>query len=249
MLQAYREDGDDLQFDHYSVILEKGTSIFIAKSQRAYVLYRDISISDLDCPLILISADDIWPSFTNDLTPATYPIPDNVFIKRPRLFDYDPETNIVKSRELLLHEVQICELLRKHPHKNVGSYLGCVKGGDSVTSLCFVKSKETISERLEDFTRPLNLDTCLTGVKEGLDHLHSLDSNHNDDNPANIMFDGQDVPIIIDFNSCQLEGKSLFSTGTPGWTDHTTDRTKSERKNDDFALKQLSGRLTQGFSV
>ena len=52
-VQAYREDGDDLQFDRYSVILEKGTSIFSAKSQRAYVLYRDISISDLDCPLIL----------------------------------------------------------------------------------------------------------------------------------------------------------------------------------------------------
>ena len=216
MLQAYREDGDDLQFDHYSVILEKGTSIFSAKSQRAYVLYRDISISDLGCPLILISVDDIWPPLPNDLTPAPYPIPDAVFMKRPRLFDYDPETSIVKPRELLLHEVQICELLRKHPHKNVGSNLGCVKGGDSVTGLCFVKCMETLSERLEDFTRPLNLDTCLTGVKEGLEHLHSLGLNHNDINPANIILNVQDVPIIVDFNSCQLEGELFSALPLPG---------------------------------
>ena len=52
--------------------------------------------------------------------------------------------------------------------------------------------------------------------QNGLDHLHNLGLNHNDINPANIMLDKEDVPIIIDFNSCQREGDLSFGIGTPG---------------------------------
>ena len=243
-VEAYREDGDDLEFDHFSMILEKGAKTFRAQSQRGYVLHQDIDIRELDCPLIPIPTEDLWPPFTTDLISAPHPLPDNAFAKRPTLFSYHPETSKFKPRELLLHEAQICELLREHPHKNIASYLGCINEGGFVTGLCFIKYEETLSDRLRDSSRPLNLGSCLMGIKEGLDHLHSLGLNHNDINPRNIMLDKQDVPIIIDFDSCQWEGGLLFSTGTPGWTDGTM-CTSSARKNDDFGWKQLSEHLSQ----
>jgi len=247
-VEAYKEHGDDLEFDHFSIILAKGTKIFRAHSARAYVLYQDIDIRDLDCPLVPFPPEDLWPPFTNDFTHAPHPIPDNAFAKRPTFFNYHPETSAFKPRELLLHEAHICELLRRHPHKNIASYLGCINDGGFITGLCSVKYEETLSDRLRDSSRPLNPYSCLMGVKEALDHLHSLGLNHNDINPSNIMLDKQDVPIVIDFDSCQWEGEFLYSTGTPGWTDGTS-YTSSERKNDDFVLKQLSKYLSQNTLV
>lgn len=233
-----------MEIDHFSITLAKGTKIFSAQSARGYVLYQDVDSRDLDCLLVLIPPEDLWPPFTNDLTQAPDPIPDDAFAKRPTLFSYHPETSAFKPRELLLPEAHICELLRKHPHKNIASYLGCINDGGFITGLCFVKYEETLSDRLRDFSRPLNPHLCLKGVKDALDHLHSLGLNHNDINPRNIMLDEQDVPIVIDFDTCQSEGGSFYSTGTPGWTDGTS-YTISERKNDDFALEQLFKYLFQ----
>ena len=107
-----------------------------------------------------------------------------------------------------------------------------------ITGLCFVRYKETLSERLSDSNRPLNLHSCLQGVKNGLDHLHDLALNHNDINPANITLDKEDVPIIIDFDSCQREGDLSFGIGTLGWTNGSITGI-SERRNDDFGFMQL----------
>ena len=52
-------------------------------------------------------------------------------------------------------------------------------------------------------------------------HLHSLGFIHNDINIANVMFlDDDDVPIIIDFNSCGKEGEERDMKGAiHKWTD------------------------------
>lgn len=99
--------------------------------------------------------------------------------------------------------------------------VGCIKDGTPATGLRFDKDENTLSDRLRDSTRPLDLDSCLTSVKEGLDHLCGLGFNHNDINSQNIMLNKQDMPMTTDFNSCQWEGGLLFSTGTSGWTDDT----------------------------
>ena len=133
----------------------------------------------------------------------------------------------------------MCEILRRHPHPNIASYLGCVRDEGLVTGLCFVRYKEDSSDRLGDSSRPLNLRSCLEGVKDGLDHLHNLGLIHNDMNPANIMLDKEDVPIIIDFDSCQREGDyRSVSAHRLGWTKGSVTGI-SERKNDDFGLMQL----------
>lgn len=247
-VEAFKEQGDDWEFDHFATTLAEGTKIFRAQSARRYDLHQDIDIRDLDCPLVPLPPEDLWPPLTDDLTHAPHPIPDDAYAKRPTLFDYYPETSAFKPRELLLHEARICEFLRRHPHKHIASYLGCINDGGFITGLCYVKYNETLSDRLEDSSRPLNPDSCLMGVRQALDHLHSLGLVHNDVNPNNIMLDEQDVPILIDFNSCQWEGGSLYGTGTPGWTDGSS-WTSSERKNDDFGLKQLSEYLSQETSV
>ena len=236
-LQAYREDGDDWTFDHYSIILSQGTEVFKAQSQLEFPIPLDIDAEQLDCPLIPIPKEDLWPPFTDHLTLAPHPLPNDTFLKKPSLIGLGSETG-PKPREILLHEAHMCEILRLHPHPNIASYLGCVRDEGLVTGLCFVRYKETLSDRLRDSNRPLNLRSCLKGVKNGLDHLHNLGLNHNDINPANIMLDGEDVPIIIDFDSCQREGDLSFGIGTPGWTNGSITGI-SERKNDDFGLMQL----------
>ena len=156
-----------------------------------------------------IPKEDLWPPFTDHLTLAPHPLPNDIFLKKPSLIGLGLGTG-PKPREILLHEAHMCEILRRYLHPNIASYLGCVRDEG------FVRYKETLSDRLRGRNRPLNLRSCLKGVKSGLDHLHDLGLNHI--NPANIMLDKEDVPIIIDFDSCQREGDLSFGIGTPGWT-------------------------------
>lgn len=236
-LEAYREDGDDWTFDHYSILLSQGTQVFKAQSQLEFPIHVELDAEQLDCALTPIPKEDLWPPFTGNLTLAPHPLPNDTFLKKPSLIGLGSETSY-NSREILLHEAHICEILRRHPHPNIASYLDCVYDEGLITNLYFARYEETLSDRLWDSNRPLNLRSCLEGVKNGLDHLHELGLNHNDINPANIMLDKEDVPIIIDFDSCQREGDLSFGTGTPGWTDGSITG-MSERKNDDFGLMQL----------
>ena len=147
--RAYREDGDDWTFDHYSIVLSQGTEMFKAQSQLEFTISLDIEVEQLDCPLIPIPKEDIWPPFTEHLTLAPHPLPNNTFLKKPSLIGFDPETGS-KPRDILLLEAHICEMLRRHPHPNIASYLGCVCDEGLVTGLCFVRYEETLSERLRD---------------------------------------------------------------------------------------------------
>ncbi|KAL8855803.1 MAG: hypothetical protein Q9178_007567 [Gyalolechia marmorata] len=241
-VEVWKEERDDWAFDHFSIILMDGTKVFKAQSRRAFAVHQDINIGELNCPPIRIPTEDIWPPLKDDLTLVPQPIPDGAFQKTRSLATYDPQTSLVKPCELLIHEAQIYEILRKHPHKNIASYLGCISEGGLLKGLCLVRYEESLSDRLRHLDRPLNVSECLKGVKDGLDHLHSLGLNHNDVNPANIMLDKLDGPVIIDFDSCDLEGGTPFGTGTPGWIDGAM-ITKSEQKNDDFGLMQLRNTL------
>ena len=238
-VEAWKEDGDDAKLDHFAIILAQGTEMFKGRSARRYALDQEIDAKDLDCHLDPLPHGDLWPPLTDDLTRAPDPIPNDVFLKRPIFCQYEPRTKMVKPSEVLLHEAHICEFLRKHPHRNIASYLGCVDDGGFITGLCFVKYEETLYDRLRDSSRPLDTHSCLLAVREAITHLRSLGLNHNDITPLNIMLDQQDVAVVIDFNSCQWEGEPLYDIGTPGWT-YDAERTTSARKNDDFGLEKLS---------
>ena len=234
---SYKEEGDVFILDHYALILSHDTKLYKAQSQLGFAINQVIDVEQLDCPLIPILTEEVWPSFTPNLTLAPHPLPSDTFIKKRSFIGFDLGMAFT-PREVLFHEAQICEILRNHPHRNLASYLGCLCEDDLIIGLCFVRYKETLSARSADINRPLNLHSCLNGVKNGLDHLHALTWNHNDINPANIMLDNEDVPIVIDFDSCQRDGELSFGVGTSGRTNGSVNR-MSKRENDDFGLKQL----------
>jgi serine/threonine protein kinase len=133
----------------------------------------------------------------------------------------------------VIHEVRICEILRKNPHPNIIQYLGCVVKDDKIHGLCFTKYSMDLMRRVKD-GRPLDSELYLRSLKSAILHLHTLGLVHNDINPRNIMINENDIPIIIDFDSCKHEGERLDKSGTPGWC--IEDAQYAMRENDFFSF-------------
>lgn len=162
------------------------------------------------------------------LVPADYiQVPDapallaHCYIKRPNLMSYGEGLDLCES---VSREVKACEILRKYPHPNIAQYYGCQIEEGRVIGLYFAEYKQTLMDRLN----PNNLNKTtfstsnhqltddevnryLRGIKEGISHIHSLGLVHNDINPSNVMLTSEDVPMIIDFDSCLPEGAPLES--------------------------------------
>ena len=224
---------------HWHLVAAKGTEIFTGRSAREYKVGQDIDAKDVDVHLVKIPCGSLYPPWSDDLTLASRANPHSTFTKPPKYCIWDADSKDTPA-DLLLHEAKICEFLQKHPHKNIQTYLGCTNSGGFVTGLCMVKYKETLGVRLKDSSRPLDVPLCLEGIKAGLDHLHDLGLNHNDIKPDNIMLDSQDVPVLIDFGSCQWDKEPTRDDGTFGWTDETVGHKTSEREHDDFGLRMVS---------
>ncbi|KAJ5193582.1 hypothetical protein N7449_009724 [Penicillium cf. viridicatum] len=150
-------------------------------------------------------------------------------------------------------ELEVCEVLRRHPHPNIATYYGCRGENGRATGLCFKRYKETLSGKVNP--RYLNksqfrasgreqVDDSLRenfyGILEGIKHLHSLGLVHNDINPSNVVLDKHGIPIIIDFGSCRKTGESLQTSGagqTDGW--HDPENGLMLEKNDLDAFEEL----------
>jgi serine/threonine protein kinase len=136
----------------------------------------------------------------------------------------------------ILDEAKICEIIRKHPHPNIAEYMGCIEENGSIRGLCFAKYTMDLVQRVQT-RRSLDTDIYLRGIENGIHHLHRLGMVHNDINPRNIMIDEDDKPIIIDFDSCRLEGEELGKPGTPGWA--IEDARFAKQENDFYGLSVI----------
>lgn len=93
----------------------------------------------------------------------------------------------------------------------------------------------------------LNLDSewcrnVIEGVRKGLEHIHGLGIVHDDLNPANIMFDDDDVPKITGFGSCRRVGGGLDDAGRKyEW--HDEENQANDISNDLEALAEISAWL------
>jgi serine/threonine protein kinase len=189
-----------------------------------------------------IPAAHIWPPYSDGLTMAPdSALPEDCFIKRPSLLSYD-EDKATRIPDLVLAEARICEILRKNPHPNVAQYGGCLVRDNHIIGLCFAKYDITLSEKLN--CRHKLSHSILRGIENGIKHLHTLGINHNDINPTNIMFkNGDENPVIIDFDSCGREGEMLVKAGTMDWSDDKFDFASPE--NDYFGLKKIEEAISK----
>jgi len=191
------------------------------------------------------------PEFPSKFTLAPEPLPINSYIKTASLISYDriregPQPDLIAKSVLM--EAETCEILRKHPHPNIATYLGCQVSDGRITGLCFAKYQRTLMQEVnpENLTKrqsrrsrqmAKDYNPVLAGIRSGLGHLHSLGLVHNDINPRNIMFDGEQA-VIIDFDSCRKIGEDLGNVGcTYEWCDETTKQSVVE--NDLSALEEI----------
>lgn len=155
----------------------------------------------------------------------------------------------------MAHEIEMCEVIRQHPHPNLAVFHGCVIKEKRVSGLVFEKyplslleivnpggiSKNNIivSPRIHVSAHMRDWLKCLHGAVE---HLHSLGYIHNDLTPANIMIADSENPVIIDFGSLCRVGESLaIVKRTPDWHDQSVMQAAAD--NDLGAVEEIENWL------
>ncbi|EED21220.1 conserved hypothetical protein [Talaromyces stipitatus ATCC 10500] len=233
MNEVFEEVDGRFDFSGTLIVYQVNSELHHAFSKARYSSPSEVNAkhfrSDIRIP---VSAYN--PLFPFNLTRAPDSIPNDAFIKRPRLISYDricegPQSNLIA--ESLLREAYVCELLTEHMHPNIASYLGC-QVSNEVNPNNFMKRK---SRAMRQTTK--DYSNVIAGIESGIRHLHSLGLVHNDINPSNIMLDG-DQAVIIDFGSCRPVGESLQDVGrTYEWYDEKVEQSIPE--NDLSALEEI----------
>lgn len=231
--EAFVEEDGDLVFSHTKIILRRQDRYFYATTNRR-LQPSAIELDGLE--LLEIPVHSVWPKFHPEFTLAPEPIPPDCYVKQPSLLHYGDTTASLNLGDQLLNEAGVCEILRKHPHRNIAQYLGCIVDGGRIKGLCFLKYSMTLLERLK--LGHLDKASCYGGIESGILHLHKLGLVHNDLKPSNIMIDRDDNPVIIDFDSCKPEGDMLgLKGGSEGWAAEGVAIAKPE--NDLYSLKKI----------
>ena len=241
--EAFKKVDGKLQFSYICIIVRQNNALYSAKWKDRFNGPHDLSqLSDVQQLVTENRGPEMRPDWA--LMQPLY-----CYVKLPKLVEYaskDLENQILRG-------VEVCEVLRKHPHPNIASYYGCQESRGRVSGLCFKRYTSTLLEKvnpgyLNKFAflssgRPLVDDTVkasLDGILRGIRHLHSLGIVHNDITPANIMFAEDDSPVLIDFDSCREVGESLRDTGTKRTHEwHNPDDKTALKENDLDAFTEL----------
>ncbi|OJD28590.1 hypothetical protein ACJ73_00031, partial [Blastomyces percursus] len=252
-VEDFGEVDEEIGFRHTIVIYRWNGAVYRGLSKYRYQSKSEVQRSHLT-DITLIPPEDYCPIFQPHFTLAPDLFLTKGYIKHPRLSTYQSSCPKQISEQVLT-EVEVCEAIRKDPHPNLAQYHGCKVYDGRITGLCFTKYNETLMERVNPkfFSKssppsnglvPLeSLKPWLDGIKQGIQHLHSLGWIHNDVNPSNIMFDNDGRPVIIDFDSCRPEGHSLGTTKrTYEWYDE--DAHCADPNNDLKALDDLQAWLS-----
>jgi serine/threonine protein kinase len=90
----------------------------------------------------------------------------------------------------------------------------------------------------------------MDSIEAATAHLHQLGLAHNDISPNNIMFDDENVSVLIDFDSCAPFRNDLVKGGcVAGWRGPSIDNGKIFKKSsvecDELAIKYLRDWLTE----
>jgi serine/threonine protein kinase len=191
-----------------------------------------------------------WPTSGIELTQASAALTENVYVKRPALDLYETlkaYNQLHQLQEMLLAEARVMEMFRQHPHPNIIRYYGCRVVRGHVTGLVMDKHAQNLETYLKDGVRTLDKPSFMSALESSVRHLHALGWAHNDLTPANILVNGNRMPILIDFGGCQPIGSRLkYIRGTKAWIDgEIEDYNTSDEKHDLSALDKLSSWLDE----
>ncbi|KAK1246250.1 hypothetical protein MKX08_000052 [Trichoderma sp. CBMAI-0020] len=240
--EAFEDVDGQYQFTGTLVVYRDGDDIYHGLSKGRHASPSDIRREHLSHS-ILIPVSAYMPLFPSNFSRAPDPLPCDIFAKRPSLISYDGYHHGLQPNCIADNVLR-----EANPHPNIAEYIGCRVSDGKIMSICFAKYDQTLmqaanphhySKRMFRANRQ-GLESylhVLEGVEKGIRHLHKLGIIHNDINPSNIMLKGN-VPVIIDFGSCQKEGKSLEGIGrTYEWFDERVQL--SLCKNDFDALEEI----------
>ncbi|CAG8080613.1 unnamed protein product [Penicillium salamii] len=239
------EDSGEIVFSHTAIVAFHG--------ETAYHGTTTARSTDLDQEALLktlqpIPPEDIHPKFGSHLTRAP-----EIHIKTPNLSLYSPDSG-KQIADLLLHEAEIYEILRKHPHPGLGRSLGCVVSDDGrITGLALVKYNGVgLFERAydpESFGEEQR-NRCIEGLKAAVQHLHDLGLAHNDLTPLNVMFTEDGDPVLLDFDTCHPIGTKLIKGGQVGDFENGVPVAKYESSSadcDNAGIEYISGWLQRKY--
>ncbi|KAF2842101.1 serine/threonine-protein kinase-like protein [Patellaria atrata CBS 101060] len=234
--EVYTEEDDEdgnpkFLFSTFGFITEDHVAYFGESKLRKFQLTQ----KDIIEALKLLPDEDVYPVAPPNITVFSTPLNSSVFMKGPGLNTVFTGTGVLPK--LILQEVEIMELLTRNPHPHIVRYHGCLIRRSRIVGLVFDRYPDTLWHRLEKGAQGFNIEDCMSKITSAVHHLHSLGLAHNDLMPSNIMVDGDDIPVVIDYGSCQPFGNLLISTGTPGWVDEYF--THSAQKNDEIALGKI----------
>jgi serine/threonine protein kinase len=123
-------------------------------------------------------------------------------------------------KDIVEREIKNCEVLRKSPHPSICAYHGVeYDETETVTGLYFDQYDMSLSDVVKQ-SRSFDAEKCMSDIRAGIEHLHSLSLVHSDIKSHNIFVDLKAQRFVVgDFDSIHEEGSPLeFKTGTTGWT-------------------------------
>ena len=225
-------DGEK-QFSYSLILYRKNEEHYLGSSDPRYRFPFEINTND-PMPSILIPPSEYCPIASRKIMNVQPRHLESCFIKYPQIKLWpkpamDAELKFVKER--ILREVQVYESLSRKPHPNIAEYLGCIIKDGLIRGICLTRYEETLGQRVNPSglkkrrfqygeQRLRSRRNLARDIASDLKHLHSLGFVHNDLKPSNIMIKGGETPVIIDFDSCVLEGQSLDQVGrTMLWHD------------------------------
>ncbi|KAI4703464.1 hypothetical protein J4E89_010040 [Alternaria sp. Ai002NY15] len=197
----------------------------------------DLTVEDLNRLLQQVPDEKIYPLKTTGLSIVPEETRSQYYIERPKLLCLDDEAETKLLPQLLLGEAEVLQFLEQNPHPNIIRFHGCTVSRSRFTGIALDQYSVMLQYRHKDVSQPLDIETCMRGIRSALKHLHFLGLAHNDLNPSNIALDTNDNPILLDFGSCRRFGEVLLTGGTPGWIDE--DYSTSAQCHDELAAEKI----------
>ncbi|KAK2758735.1 hypothetical protein FQN54_003425 [Arachnomyces sp. PD_36] len=230
VLQSYETETQEFQY--LTIIHETPDDrIYFGKSPKKP---SEMTLPEYRSALKPVNDDEIFPKISEDMALTVAPNSILGFVKRPGLWRYEDKMGTDLVAKEALKEALVMEQVAKLHHPNIIEYYGCRVNRGRITGLAMEQLEYTLAQyTLYPGFEQLDKVKFMEALESAVASIHSLGMAHNDINPHNIMIKNN-MPVLIDFGSCQPVGAELTQFGSPGWTEEYFNT--SQKKHDIYPL-------------